>query len=380
MSTADDRTSEAIPSVVLVKPGLSTQDLITLNEEIAGMARAGLPLDQGLAALAREMGSGRLKSVTETLAADLQAGRTLPEALQRQAGRVPPYYAALVTAGVRSGRVADVLATLTTYARTMADLRSAVLGALIYPAIVFALGITLVTAVAYVLVPAFEKIFADFKMRLPWLTEWALAIGRHPVINFMLPPALLVVFLVVVRFLLRLSGPGRRLWARWVYAIPVAGTLIRSARLAAFTDMLAILVDHGVPLPEAIRLAGAASPDPLTELTSQTIEQDLSRGLPLAAALRERNAMPEVIAWMAGLGERRGNLAATLHQVAELYRRQAELRANLLRTVLPPFFIVVTAVIILGVFFTAVFLPLLGLLEGLSGGGPRRGGGGFWWW
>src|SRR5437879_8141976 len=90
-------------------PGLSADDLITLNEEIAGMARAGLPLDQGLAALAREMGAGRLQRVTATLADDLRAGHTLPEALARQGDRVPPFYAGLVAAGVRTGRVSEVL-------------------------------------------------------------------------------------------------------------------------------------------------------------------------------------------------------------------------------------------------------------------------------
>src|SRR5206468_2843247 len=106
------------------RPFMNAEDLIALNEEIAGMARAGLPLDQGLAALAREMGRGRLQRVTAGVAEDLRAGRTLPEALARQGGRVPPYYAGLVTAGIRSGRVGEVLATLTLYARSVADLRA----------------------------------------------------------------------------------------------------------------------------------------------------------------------------------------------------------------------------------------------------------------
>src|SRR5438105_1265231 len=97
---------------------LSAEDLITLNEEIAGMARAGLPLDQGLTALAREMGRGRLRQVTQQLANDLRAGFTLPQALERQQGRVPPFYAALLSAGIRSGRIGAVLSTLTLYARS----------------------------------------------------------------------------------------------------------------------------------------------------------------------------------------------------------------------------------------------------------------------
>src|SRR3954465_11575786 len=117
---------------------MKAEELIALNEEIAGMARAGLPLDQGLAALAREMGKGRLQRVTAQLADDLRAGCTLPQALERQRGRVPPYYAALVTAGIRSGRVSEVLATLTVYARSLAELRSTIVSAIFYPAVVLA--------------------------------------------------------------------------------------------------------------------------------------------------------------------------------------------------------------------------------------------------
>ena len=96
----------AEPSFTSPRPltKLSAEDLATLNEEIAGMARAGLPLDQGLAMLAREMGKGRLQRVTSDLADDLRSGLTLPEAIERQGSRVPPYYAALVLAGTRTGR------------------------------------------------------------------------------------------------------------------------------------------------------------------------------------------------------------------------------------------------------------------------------------
>src|SRR5438552_3280841 len=105
---------------------MTADDLIALNEQIAGMARAGLPLDQGLASLAREMDRGRLRRVTESIAEDLRAGQTLPDALSRRQGELPPFYAGLVTAGVRSGRLPDVLATLTTYARTIATTRATV--------------------------------------------------------------------------------------------------------------------------------------------------------------------------------------------------------------------------------------------------------------
>jgi type II secretory pathway component PulF len=355
------------PVATVRAAGLSADDLITLNEEIAGMARAGLPLDKGLEVLAREMGRGRLQQVTAQLAADLQAGHPLPEALERQGGRVPPFYAGLVAAGIRTGRISEVLATLTIYTRALIDLRGTVVSALFYPAVVLGVAFTLFGLICFLLVPQFEKFFADFRLRLPAVTEFVLVLGRHPMLYVVTPAVSATGTLLVLRWVLLSTEGGRRTWVRLVYAVPLVGTLIRAARLASFTELLAILVDHSLPLPEAFRLAGEASSDPNMADGARRIEQDLREGLPLGAVLRERGVVPELVAWMTGVGEQRGTLGPTLHQVAELYRRQVEMRAALLRSVLTPFLIIVTAAIVVGLFLFAVMLPLIGLLKGLSG-------------
>ena len=86
----------------------------------------------------------------------------------------------------------------------------------------------------------------------------------------------------------------------------------------------------------------------------------------MGPALRRHLLVPELIAWMTGVGERRGELGKTLHHVAALYRQQVERRAALLRTVLPPFLIVVTAGVVVGLFVFALILPMVRLMEGLS--------------
>jgi type II secretory pathway component PulF len=345
---------------------MNPDDLIALNEEIAGMARAGLPLDQGLAALAREMGKGRLQQVTATLARDLQAGHTLPQALERQAGRVPPFYAGLVAAGVRTGRISEVLATLTVYARALANLRATIVDAFFYPVVVLVFAFGLFGFLCLVVLPQFEQIFSDFGMSLPALTQGVLAVGRQPMQLVIVPVLVLLAALFLVRLVLRSTAAGRSLWARVVYAVPVVGTLIRAARLAAFTELLAILVDHETPLPEAFRLAGEASSDPIMAAAAQEVHEGLSQGLALGAVLKGRGLVPEWVSWMAGLGEHRGTLGPTLHRIAELYRRQVETRAALLRSILPPFLILVTAGLFTVFFVLAMMLPMIKLLEGLS--------------
>jgi type II secretory pathway component PulF len=345
---------------------MNPDDLIALNEEIAAMARAGLPLDQGLSALAREMGRGRLQQVTAAIAEDMRRGQTLAEALDRQADRVPPYYGSLVTAGVRTGRIGDVLTTLTGYARNMSTLRNIIFDALAYPLIVLVFSLGIIFFLLLWVMPTFADIFQKFNMKLPAFTEGMLALGRHPVLYLALPVGI-VLFLGVAAWLIFRSTPeGRRTLARFVYALPLFGTLIRSARLAAFTDLLAILIDHQVPLPEAFRLAGAASSDPLTAARARQIHLALTNGQPLGQVLHGQGLVPEWVAWMAGLGEKRNQLGTALHQVAEMYRRQVEIRANLLRSLLPPLCIIGIGGLVVAAFVFALFLPMFKLLEGLS--------------
>lgn len=345
---------------------MNADELIALNEEIAGMARAGLPLDQGLAALARDMGRGRLKQVTAALAEDLKAGHPLPEALNRQAGRVPGFYGGLIAAGIRTGRIAEVLATLTNYARAMVGLRTLIVDALLYPGLVLLIGVALFVLLCVGILPQFDEIFRGFQLRLPWLTEVAMRFGRKPGVMILVPLGLVAFCLLLAYLSTRFTERGRYRAAEILYSVPLIGTLVHSARMAAFTELLAILVDHSLPLPEAFELAGEATSDPIMAWQARDICRQLGEGRSLGDALRGRGLVPEWVSWMTRLGEQRGTLGKTLHQVAELYRRQVEMRAALLRSVLPPFFIVVIGGFIVGFFVLAAMLPMIKLLEGLS--------------
>ena len=142
--------------------------------------------------------------------------------------------------------------------------------------------------------------------------------------------------------------------------------MVRAIRLAAFTDLLAVLVEYEVPLDEAFLLAGRASTDPVMAVNARTISEQLASGVPLAEAFRGRGLVPEWVSWMAGVGENQGTLAGTLRQIALVYRRQAEARASVIRSVLPPFLILGTGGLMFGMFGVAVMMPMFKLLEGLS--------------
>ena len=343
---------------------MTADDLTALNDQIAAMARAGLPLDQGLTSLAREMGRGQLRAVTDALARDLRAGHPLPEALARQEGRIPPYYANLVTAGIQTGRLPEVLSTLTTYARSVAATRATVFEALFYPSVVLVVGSILFGGLALFILPQFEQIYQDFGMKLPPFTELVMAISRDPVELVFIPVGILLSAVAIAWLLARFTPRGRRFWVRAIYLIPIVGSVIRSARLAAFTDLLGMLVEYGVPLPTAIRLAGNASSDPGMVERAGQVEEKLRQGVSLALAFRL--LVPDWVAWLAAAGEKRGGLAPALREIAAVYRQQVATRSAVLRSVLPSFVVIATAGVLTGAFVVAVMFPMIKLIEGLS--------------
>src|SRR5207237_10908118 len=130
-------------------------------------------------------------------------------------------------AGVRTGRISEVLATLTVYARSLVNLRATILDALFYPAVVMLFALCLFGFFCFAVVPQFDQIFRDFQMTLPALTEAVLVVGRQPVERVVLPVLMLALILFVLRMIMHSTEPGRYLWAQAVYTVPVIGTLIR---------------------------------------------------------------------------------------------------------------------------------------------------------
>ncbi|MFO0864432.1 MAG: type II secretion system F family protein [Gemmataceae bacterium] len=348
--------------------GLSSEELALLNDEIAALAKSNLPLDQGLASLGEEMTRGRMRTVTLKLAADMQTGISLPDAMAKQEANIPRYYGRMVAAGIRTGNVAEVLATLATYGRSLAEIQWSVVSALLYPAMLFVISIGLMIFLCLVIMPQFEAIFENFRIRLPIMTEVVLFISRNWIWIFVVPSVSMLLLFLVARTLLKRTEAGRARWARFIYALPIVGSLIQRARLAAFVDLLSLLVRRQVPLPEAFALAGEAAADPVLRLGSRLVNEDLKHGQALGESLASRKLIPRSAAWMISIAERNGNLADALANLAQMYRTSVQLRTRLVGTVLPPALVLCVGAVVAIFFVFGVAAPMVSLLEGLSGG------------
>ena len=344
---------------------VSLEQLIALNDEILALTRAGMPLERGLVETGADL-PGRLRTITTAVGQRLGRGESLPQALESLGDSVPPVYRAVVEAGVRSGKLPFALEGLATYARGYSEARRTIGLALMYPLIVLTLAYSLFLFLLYFLIPKFEAVLADFNIPvhgsvavLGWFA------GKVPLLWPLLPLALVVLagWWLSTRRAVSLQG-GRRPGV--LRRFPWMGKLMSRFEAASFADLLALLIEHGVPYPEALRLAGQASGDRAIVQTSSAVAAAVERGEDPASALRGQSAFPPLLHWVVATGPRQADLVHALRQMAARYRSDARFQADKIRVLMPTFLLLGIGATATALYALALFGPLTTLWTSLS--------------
>jgi general secretion pathway protein F len=343
---------------------LTPDETAQLSAQLAGLTRANLPLPSGLRALGAELAGGRLRRVIEALAGSLEQGASLEAAIAAQGGAVPDYLRGLVEAGARSGRTGEVLGRFAGYAQIDVDVRRQLTLRLAYPVITLVAAISLLLFTLTYLIGGFEKVFRDFGIALPWLTE-ALIKTSDVLKSSGLPllTVLAVAVAVVFIFLLGMGPAQRRSLLRY---LPLFGPVWRWTSLAEFSHLLGLLVASDVPLVEAIPMAGAGVPDAALQATARRMARDVEHGDSLARAINRPLLFPEGLAAIVSWAEDQNTLPATLHMLGEMFEGRARSQARFASTVCA----VLCLIVILGgiaLVIQGVFAPMYQMIQKLSG-------------
>lgn len=365
-SILEMETAEELVQPLHDGPALSNAEAGELAQHLADLTKSGLPLPNGLAALAQELPRGRLRKAVEDLAKRLERGEPLDAAVESLKRRFPGHFLELVTASVRSGRVGVVLADFVTYSRIGASLRQAVWYSLAYPAFALSAFIALAVFLCVAVVDSFAVIFRDFGIALPIMTRILInlstAVTQRAWQVALTPVIVVIVIGLGSRFLL--DRVSRR---RMICFIPLFGVLWRWTALAEFCHYLGLLVESNVPLDRAVVLAGEGCGDAELAVDSVEIAERIrAHGASLGEASEAGAAIPEAFRKLLHWAEGRQSLSRTLHLIGEIFESQARARAGFVTTVVT----VITVIVVLwGVSFimASLFLPLIQLIARLSG-------------
>ena len=346
--------------------GITLDQLIALNDEIAALVRAGVPLEQGLGHLGGDL-PGRLGTFTTALADRMERGESLLEVLREESGQVPPVYRAVVEAGLKSGRLPAALESVASSARQVADLRRLVAAGFLYPLLVvflaWGLFVLFVTAIAPRLVSILEGFGAPAVGLLRLLPRWA----ESAVIWGPLVPAVILILSGVWWFA---SGRAAMVEPRRAAALlgwlPGIGRMLRSFRRAIFAEVLALLVENEVPLSEAVLLAAEAAGDRGIYRAASRLAASLERGEMLAGSHAPSREFPPLLGWLLHSGRRNRALLPALRHASVVYRRRALRWVETTRVMLPVLLTVIVGGTVTLLFALTLFYPWCSFLYRLS--------------
>ena len=346
--------------IVLWQGRVLNQTALTLwTRQLAGLVDAGLPLERALTALADEAPTPRQQALVAALRAEVNAGSSFAQALAAHPAEFSPMYRAVIAAGEHSGQLGLVLERLADDLEARQALRSKVLAALLYPAIVSGIALLIVLFLLAYVVPQVASVFTASQRALPLLTVVMLGISQA--VQAAWGWALLATLGggILARLSLRQAAVREQWDAAWL-RLPVVGPLARGYNAAQCARTLALLIGAGVPILKALQTAADTLPN--TALRADLVEaQGLVReGAPLGKALAYRQRLPGLLSMFARLGEQTGELPQMLQRAAQQLSNEVQRKALYWATLLEPLLIVGMGVIVM-LIVLAVMLPIIQL-------------------
>ncbi len=333
--------------------------LAVWTRQLAGLVGSGLPLERALTALSEESEDDRQRELVAHLRSEVNAGSPFAQALGSAAREFDEVYRGVVAAGEQSGALGAVLERLADDLEERQELKSKLIGATLYPAIVSLIAVVIVIFLVTYVVPQVASVFTSSKRALPGLTVAMLAISAFLRDYGWLLLLALVAGVGTLLLMLRNEAFRERFDAGWL-TLPLIGRLSRGYNAARFAGTLAMLAGAGVPILKALQAAAETLSNRAMRADAMDALVQVREGAPLASALAGKKRFPGLLAMFARLGEQTGKLPLMLDRAARQLGMEVQRRAMQMATILEPLLIVAMGAVVM-LIVLAVLLPIIQL-------------------
>lgn len=338
---------------------LPPQTVAAMTRQCATLLQAGVSLVPALQLLQRSASHPAMAAVLRQTQQDIENGMPLSQAMGQHPEAFNPLYISMVHAGETAGILDTMLDRLAHTLEKNEALRARVRSALTYPCTVIAIALAVLLLMLVFVVPVFEDVFKSFGAALPWSTQMVLALSRAVSDGFMW----VALFLPILWALLRRQwqqATWQRLWHRRVLDIPGLGPMVRSSVLARWAYTLSALLAAGVPLTEALPVAGKATGHPIYARINEHLQRRVAQGGRLSEGMAHTGRFPDMLVQLCATGEDTGTLDTLLERAARLMTEELDTRVQTLSSMVEPLIIVVLGGAI-GVILMAMYLPIFRL-------------------
>ncbi len=352
---------------------VSAKHLTLFTRQLSTLQDAGLPLLRSLQILESQQKPGLMKNLLLGVCEEVEGGSSLSEAMGKYPKAFDHLYVKMVNAGEIGGVLDVILQRLSEFMEKSQRLKRKIKGAMVYPIVVMVVAIAILTGIMLLIIPKFEEIFTDFEIELPALTQGLITTSRwvagsNP--GQEIPGWVFMVFGIPAIWIslkiIRKTPPGRAVSDYLILWTPVLGKLVKKTVIARFTRTMGTLISAGVPILEAVTITSQTSGNYVFEKALMNVHDSIREGESFAVPLRESKTCDPIVVNMIDVGEETGEMDAMLLKIADNYDEEVDVAVASLVSLLEPIMVVLLGGMV-GTIVVAMFLPMISMLESLSG-------------
>ena len=342
------------------------KDLMVFFRQLSVILDSGVALAQGMLLIAENMNNAKMAYCIQSIAFRLNAGEELSSSLRLYPKVFEPIAIGLIEAGEAGGILGEVLDRVALLLEERAKIRSQIIGALVYPALVLLLAISVSLGLLIFIVPKFKDMFDGMGAELPALTSFMLNLSKFVTsMTFVIgAPLTIAAGLYLFRSYYN-TKQGRIIVDTNILKIPLFGDLLLRSEMAGMCDTLSTLVNSGIPVVDGIKRCISASSN---ELIRQTLQRSIllvTQGQELNYSMGRSNVFPKLVISMIKIGEETGQLSFMLEKLSVFYKREVEATVSALTKAMEPAVIFVVAAIV-GTIVISLYLPMFSLITNMG--------------
>lgn len=336
---------------------VKSKEIAIFTRQFATMINAGLPLIKCLSILAQQTGSQVLSDIISDCSKEVEAGRSLSDALSKHPEAFNDLYVAMVRSGELGGMLDDVLLRVADQLERDAEIRQKIKSAMTYPIVVLGITIIIVTAMLMFVVPRFAKMFNDLGGKLPTYTQMLVNIS-----HFLAGWGGLVVIAAIIGIVIayrrfKATDGGRMTLDRIKLRLPLVGTLFHKTAMSKFSRTLGTLISAGVPILGALEITGETTGNMVVTKALDKVRAGVKEGETIAQPLTKEDIFPPMVTQMIAIGEETGALDVMLAKVSEFYDSEVNASMDSFASIIEPVLLVVLGGAV-GSIVIALYLPI----------------------
>lgn len=350
MSIEEESIFDRILAISIGKSRVPEGVVTSYLRQLVMLLEAGVTLLRATNTLASRVSNKTFDKVLRDVAQRIEAGNTFWQSLASHPRYFNHLFVSIIRAGEASGTLTEIITRLADYREKQALLRRQVRSAMAYPFVIFAASAAVLILFLVFVLPEFESLFANFDIKLPAITRFALGASRGLVTFWWL--WIMIVGGVVAAIVAYGRTPGGRLNIDyWKLKMPIFGNILTLKVVADFAHTFATLLNAGISILETLDLTKEAVGNTAFAKDLVHVRESIERGEGLEKPLRQSKVVPPIVTDMLATGEESGALDRVSLQMAIIFEKEVETSVNTLKSLIEP-------IMILGLGLVVMFLVL----------------------